>query len=85
MDCVLLTRRKKVSREALENTIMTVSSKATYSGAGMSIGGWFVSSEFAVLAGLIIGVAGFFLNWYYRHKRDKREQLEHFARMKTLK
>lgn len=74
-----------MSREAVENTIMAVSSKATYSGAGMSIGGWFLSSEFAVLTGLLIGLAGLLLNWYYRHKRDRRETLEHYARMKTLK
>lgn len=74
-----------MSRETIENTIMTVSSKATYSGAGMSVGGWFLSSEFAVLTGLLIGFAGFLLNWYYRHKRDRREQLEHDERMKNLK
>lgn len=74
-----------MSRETIENTITTVASKATYSGAGMSVGGWFLSSEFAVLTGLLIGVVGLFVNWYYKHKRDKREQAEHFAKMKSLK
>ncbi|MEN6304212.1 MAG: holin, partial [Armatimonadia bacterium] len=61
----------------IDATIAAASSKATYTGAGMTIGGWFMSSEFAVLMGIVIGVAGFFVNWYYRHKEDKRQQLEH--------
>lgn len=72
-------------REAVENAIMAAGSKATYSGAGMTVGGWFLSSEFAVLAGLLLGVAGFCINWYYKHKRERREALEHEERMKAFK
>ena len=47
----------------------------------MTVGGWFLSSEFAVLVGLILGVAGFLVNWYYRAKDDRRNQIEHDERM----
>jgi Bacteriophage holin family, superfamily II-like len=86
----------QVQRHALDTAIASVSGKATYTGASMSVFGWFVSSEFAVLVGTIVGVAGFFVNWYYRHKltyeeiRLKRESAErertaHEALMRELK
>jgi hypothetical protein len=62
--------------------IAAAGSKATYTGAGMTISGWFLSSEFAVLVGIVIGVAGFAVNWYYRHKEDARQQAEHERRMR---
>lgn len=65
----------------VETTAAALGSKATYTGAGMTLSGWLLSSEFAVLAGLILGVAGFLVNWYYKHKADRRAQREHEARM----
>ena len=56
-------------------------SKVTYGGAGMSITGYFLSSEFAVLAGLVIGLAGLIVNFYYKRKEDTRQEREHNARM----
>ena len=87
MDCVLLKIKKerKVAGETIENAVIAVSSKATYSGAGMTVGGWLMSSEFAVLAGLVLGVASFGLNWWYRFRKDRREHFEHLAKMKAMK
>ncbi len=59
-------------------------SKATYTGAGASILGWMMSSEFGVLAGLLIGVAGLLINWHYRARQDRREQIEHERRMRLI-
>jgi len=59
--------------------------KATYGGAGTSVLGWAFSSEFGVLFGIALGLGGFMVNWYYRHKADKREQVEHERRMKGPK
>jgi len=70
---------------AIEATLAAAGSKATYTGAGVSIGGWFLSSEFAVLFGILIGLAGFFMNLYYKWRSDKREQREHEARMEAYK
>ncbi len=79
---------------AIEATLATAGSKATYTGAGMTIGGWALSSEFAVLFGMIIGVLGLAVQWFYRHKltmaeirlREEhaaREREEHAARMRA--
>lgn len=56
-------------------------SKATYTGAGASIMGWVLSSEFGILVGVVLGVGGFVVNWYYRAKEDKRREEEHSRRM----
>ena len=71
------------TQQATYDTAMAAAgSKATYAGASTSIAGWLMSSEFGVLAGIFIGVTGLLVNWFYRHRQDKREQAEHEAHMK---
>lgn len=60
-------------------------SKATYTGAGASILGWVLSSEFGILMGVLIGVGGLCVNFYFQRQRDKREQAEHERRMGITK
>lgn len=74
--------KDQVAQHAFDATVASTATKVTYTGAGMTISGWFLSSEFAVLMGVIIGVAGFIVNWYYRHKEDRRQQAEHERRMR---
>lgn len=69
-------------QQTLDATMAALGSKATYTGASTSIVGWFLSSQFGVLAGILIGIAGLCVNWYYKHKQDKREEAEHKRRMK---
>ena len=82
----------EATSQTIDATVASVSSKATYTGGGMMISGWFLSSEFAVLVGMLIGVGGFFVNWYYKHKlttaeirikeeQNAREREAHAARM----
>lgn len=73
-----MTPEQQVTFDA---TMATVGSKATYTGATASILGWVLSSEFGILMGLLLGVGGFIVNWYYRHKEDKRQQVEHELRI----
>jgi len=58
--------------------------------------GWLLSSEFAVLFGMLLGAAGFAVNWYYRHKltsseirlreaQDLRASEEHAAKMEMYR
>lgn len=70
-----------MKEQTVEATISAAASKATYTGAGTSVMGWVLSSEFTILIGLLVAVGGFFVNWYYRHKEDKRQQAEHDRRM----
>lgn len=71
----------QIVTHAVDASIASAASKTTYAGAGMTVGGWFLSSEFAVLAGIVLGIAGFLVNWYYKHKQDRRESMEHQRKM----
>lgn len=55
----------------------TIGSKTTYTGAAGTTFSWIFSSEFGIAAGVLIGILGFALNWYYSRKRDQREQAVH--------
>jgi hypothetical protein len=74
-----------MSQDALDaataGAVATAASKVTYGGSAAAVGGWFLSNEFAVLAGLVIGLAGFAVNWYYRHREFKLREREHNKRM----
>ncbi len=59
--------------ETVDAALAAAGSKATYTGSGMVLSGWLFSSEFAVLIGIVIGIAGFLVNWYYRHKLTNAE------------
>ncbi len=68
-------------QSAYETTIAAVGSKATYTGASTTIFAWVLSSEFGILLGILMGLGGFAVNWYYKHKQDQREEIEHARRM----
>lgn len=80
-----------MNRDAIDATAVTIGTKAAYTGATTTVGGWLLSSEFGVIAGLIIGLLGLLTNLYFQHRRDRREEraaqleeVEHQKRMKRL-
>ncbi|VTU31687.1 hypothetical protein H6CHR_03650 [Variovorax sp. PBL-H6] len=70
-----------MSREAVEAAAATVGSKVIYTGAGATVASWLLSSEFGVLAGLLLGVVGLLVNIYFKRQEN---QEEHLARMRKL-
>ena len=70
---------------AVEAAIAASASKATYGGAATIGLGWLLSNEFAVLMGMVLGLCGLAVNWYYRAKADRRHEAEHLARMEKYK
>jgi MFS superfamily sulfate permease-like transporter len=73
-----------MNRDAIDATAATLGTKAAYTGATTTIGSWMLSSEFGVLAGLLIGVLGLLTNLYFQHRRDRREEREHQRRMDRM-
>jgi hypothetical protein len=73
------------AQQSIEATIAAAASKTTYGGATTSVVGWLLSSEFGMVAGLLIAIAGLGTNWWFQRKRDRREQAEHERRMKGKK
>jgi|AntAceMinimDraft_16_1070373.scaffolds.fasta_scaffold879875_1 hypothetical protein len=76
--------KTEATTNAIEATVASIASKATYTGAGVTIGGGVMLSEVAVIVGMVMGVLGLLLNWYYRAKDDRRAVIEHERRMKDL-
>ena len=76
---------KSETVDAIDVTMAAVGTKATYTGIGVSGLGWFLSNEFFGLAGIMIGLAGLMITWYYKHKADKRHTREHDLRIEMLR
>ena len=55
--------------------------KTAQAGGGITILSWLTSSQGGVAIGILIGVLGLLVQWYYRRKQDKREEEEHQLRM----
>ena len=74
-----------MDKEALEVATAAVASKSTYGGAMTSVVGWFLSSEFTVIFGIVVALVGLAVNWYYKAKADQRQRDWHLARMASLR
>jgi len=46
-------------------------SKSTYMGVLSMFFGWLVSSNAAIVVGMLVGVAGLLVNWYYKREDFK--------------
>lgn len=53
-----------------------VANKVTQVGAAAGLTGWLMSVNWIGWAGVAIALAGFGVNLYFQHRRDKREQAE---------
>lgn len=71
-------------QEAFEAAAAAGATKAMYGGAGAGIGGFVMSNELLGVLGLLIALAGFAVNFYYRRKQDQREDREHQRRMRLI-
>lgn len=74
-----------VRQTTIDATLAAAGSKATYTGAGASLVGWLTSSEAGVIFGIVLGVIGLLVNLYFKHRDDKRQQIEHEARMRAIR
>ena len=52
----------------------SAASKATYAGSAATIGGWFLSNEFAVLFGILVGTIGLWLQWHFKNKEYRLKE-----------
>lgn len=65
--------KDRMSTESVELSISSVASKATYLGSGSTVLGWLVTSEAAVLIGILVTLAGFAVNLYYKRLDSQRK------------
>lgn len=74
-----------VRQQTIDATGAALGSKAAYTGATTTIGSWILSSEFGMLAGVVIGVLGLLISFYFQNRRDRREEREHQHRLTRLR
>lgn len=70
--------------EAAEAIVATVATRATYGGTGVSVIGWMLSSQGAVAIGIVISIAGFLVNTYYKRRADARHAALTEARLRRI-
>lgn len=75
-----MTDHVEAATSAAAASATSIASKFTFGGSFAVVWGWLVSSEAAVLGGLLIGFAGFLVQWYYRHKEYALKVAEANAR-----
>lgn len=63
---------------------MSLANKAVGGGSAVTLLSWLNSSNFGMWAGIAIGVVGLLVNWYFKHRSDKRADEIHRARMRAL-
>ena len=59
------------AHQTAEAIVASAASKGMYTGAGITLGGWWTSNEFLGLTGLLIALLGFAVNWVYKHRHLK--------------
>lgn len=70
--------------EAQQATAETLGHKITLAGSAGSVVGWATSSNIGVWVGIVIGLAGLALNFYFKRRADRRHQVAHEAYMRQF-
>lgn len=73
------------TQTTIEASIAASASKVTAAGSTVTVVSWFNDSNLGMWAGIFIGFTGLMINFYYKHKHDKRAQEAHEAYLHTLK
>lgn len=78
-----------MAQQAHEGMIEVVgaaaANKVTQAGAVAGVLGWLAQINWIGLSGVLVAVLGLAANFYFQHRRDKREQAESLARIEALR
>lgn len=74
-----------VHEGVIEAVGASVSSKATVAGAATGVLGWLADTNWIGLSGVLIAIAGLAMNYYFQHRRDRRESAESAARIEAMR
>lgn len=59
--------------QAADAALAAAAHKATTAGAGTVVVGWLTLNDLCLVIGVVVTVAGFLVNLYYKRKQDRRE------------
>lgn len=67
------------------STALAASKGATYGGSvAGAVSAYVGSIDLAFWVSIIIGLGGFFMNWYYARQKNKRDEIAHKAYLDSL-
>jgi uncharacterized protein involved in propanediol utilization len=71
--------------QAAEAAVAAAAHKVTTAGAGTVVVGYLTLNDLCLVVGVIVTVAGFVVNLYYKRKQDRREAQLQEARIAALR
>jgi hypothetical protein len=74
-----------MSQDAVDAMGVLVGKTAAYGGGASAFVFGLSANEVAALGGLLVAVIGLCVQWYYNHRRDRREQAESAERISNLR
>ena len=69
---------------SLHGSIEALASKATGTGSAVTVVSWFANFDWGLWTGIAIGAAGLAVNFYFKLRSDRRNQVAHAAYLKEL-
>ena len=70
-----------MEKEVLDAAMFSAGTKTTYAGAGSLGLGWLLSSEAAVVYGIVVGLVGIAMQLIFGIRKDRRDATAHRATM----
>lgn len=80
----VVTQDPGTNYQAIESSIAATANRVTGAGSVMTLLGWLTSSNAGMWMGVLIGISGLLVNWYFKRRSDKRAQDVHEAYMRKL-
>lgn len=75
----------QINESTVDTVVVSVTNKGMLGGAIAGLFGWLAQINWIGLGGFLIAFAGLAVNYYFQHRRDKREQAESLARIEALR
>lgn len=69
----------------VDAAIASGATKATYAGSGAAVTSWFLSSEFGVVCGILLGAIGLIFQIAFSLREDRRKQALYSEQMRALR
>lgn len=65
----------EIKSQVVDSVVISTSSKFTVGGLFASIYGWLTQTGSAVFIGIVITILGFLMNYYFQHRKAKRDNI----------
>ncbi len=71
------------SGRSMSEKLSDIATATTYTGGGITVFGYLSAHDLALFAGVLIALAGFCVNWYYKYKHYKLAETEYNDRRRS--